>query len=92
MNEDSIYYFKNHLAWQMEPLSKTVYIFDLKNDKVYFIQDTGKDIWNLIDNKLSIKSIISLLSKRYDIDEKKLKNDIFQFVLDMVREDLIYVL
>lgn len=90
INKNSSYYFKNHLVWQIEPVTETVYVFDKKSGSSYLFENIGKDIWKMIHNKMYIKDIISLLLSHYDVPEHKLEEDVISFINEIIGEDLIY--
>lgn len=90
INNVSRYYLCKHLAWQIEPISETVYVIDNKNGGAYFFSNVEKDIWKMIYSKLTIKDIIDLLSKRYEVAYSQLEEDVKCFVNELIAEDLIY--
>lgn len=92
IEKKSSYHFKNHISWQIEPVTETVYIFDNKNGTSYFFENIGKDIWKMIDSKITVKDMIDLLSSRYEVSKVQLEEDIISFIDEIIGEDLIYEL
>ena len=90
MNLGSSYYFNNHLAWQIEPVTQTVYVFDNKNGESYLFEGISKDIWKMIYDKRPLKDMLELLVRRYDVSNEKLKADISEFINELLGDDLIY--
>lgn len=78
-----------HIAWQEEQTEKFVYIFDIPNNRWFYLNDVSKDIWLLIDNKRNINEIANELSKRYDVEYNILFNDIKEFINDLFIEGII---
>lgn len=60
-----------------------------KSSDIYYLNNMAKEIYSLIDNKLSIQEIYEKIKSEYDIDELELKNDIVEFIRDLQWKHLI---
>ena len=54
-----------------------------KNSDVYYLNNMAKEMYSLIDSKISIEKIYEQVKKEYDVEELELKNDIVNFVRDL---------
>jgi hypothetical protein len=59
-------------------------------NSVYTLNETGAFIWELIDGKKSIGTIIEALTVEYDIDQKTAESDVFLFVENMSKYLIIH--
>lgn len=60
-----------------------------KNSDVYYLNNMAKEMYSLIDSKISIEKIYEQVKKEYDVEELELKNDIINFVRDLQWKKLI---
>ena len=60
-----------------------------KNSDVYYLNNMAKEMYSLIDSKISIEKIYEQVKKEYDVEELELKNDIVNFVRDLQWKKLI---
>lgn len=52
-------------------------------DSVYTLNETGAFIWERIDGKRSLQSIIEALTSEFEIDTDTAKNDLLDFINKM---------
>ena len=60
-----------------------------KNSDVYYLNNMAKEMYSLIDSKISIEKIYEQVKKEYDVEELELKYDIVNFVRDLQWKKLI---
>ena len=60
-----------------------------ENDMLYSLNATGAFIWNLIDGKRDIKTIVHLLSDITTEDESVIGNDVLSHIKDLMMEKLV---
>lgn len=53
------------------------------------LNETGSEIWSLLDGKISAADIVRSLGDKFDVDEKSLKADIIRFLDDMVKREMV---
>jgi hypothetical protein len=75
-------------------LSGEVILFPLyKNSSemnyIYSLNETGAEIWNLIDGKRTLLEIKKAVMKKYDVDEKKLSKELKELITDLRSIDAI---
>jgi len=66
-------------------------IFDTTNEKVYVINETGADIVKLVLSGKTIGETVSTLAKEYQCGEDAIKNDVVEFVEDLLSKSLVQV-
>jgi hypothetical protein len=54
-------------------------------DSVFTLNETGAFIWDQIDGKRSVKEIVEIVVKEYDIDTDSAGKDVFEFINNMKR-------
>lgn len=52
-------------------------------DSVYTLNETGAFIWEQIDGKRDLESIIKSLTSEYDIDDSTARSDLIEFLNKM---------
>ena len=63
----------------------------VSNEKadLYYLNETAKFIWSMIDGTKSIDEISCVVANEYDAESESVKDDIVKFVRDMQRRKLI---
>ena len=49
----------------------------------------GARVWELLENKITIGEIVSVICEEYEVDEKTCTTDILSFINEMMESDLI---
>lgn len=60
------------------------------DEDVYSLNETGKEVWELIDGKRSLDLIIHDLAKKYHTNLEAIKNDVIELVSDFLNKGLIF--
>lgn len=55
----------------------------------YATNEVGTTIWNLLTEPKSIDEIVDVLLLEYDIQEKQCKTEVEEFILSMLKQELI---
>lgn len=87
---DERYYYCSHLAWQIEPSTKTVFILDKITNEMIIIEDSGRDIWLLISKESTLRDIIEKISISYECDASEIQDEILEFFTELLEKELIY--
>ncbi|MCR4745730.1 MAG: lasso peptide biosynthesis PqqD family chaperone [Lachnospiraceae bacterium] len=70
-------------------LKKTVSVADLSGEKAmidfetgkyYLIKGTGNDIWDMIQEEISVGEIVDRLLEEYDVTREKCTESVFNFL------------
>lgn len=59
------------------------------NDALYSLNSTGKAIWELLDQNMSVESICKKLSQEYSAQPGVIENDIMQILNELLKMDII---
>ncbi|MDD5584678.1 MAG: PqqD family protein [Candidatus Omnitrophica bacterium] len=75
------------LSWRV--IDDEVVILNLDSGNYYDLNAVGARIWNAITKKKSLGEIIEALKEEYQVDGKRLENDLKKILLDLEKEQLI---
>ena len=64
-------------------------IFFESNEKVYILNDIENEILNLIKKKNTLSEIINKLANKYNAKNEVIKNDVSDFVNNLLKANLI---
>ncbi len=79
-------------------IKKTLNVTDLSGEKVmidfdsgkyFMIKGSGNDIWDLIQNEITVDEIISSLLKEYDVSEEECAKSVEEFLEKLKEYDFI---
>lgn len=80
-----------YMSWQK--YGRIFFAVDERNDEVYELKNIAYEIITLlIYESYTLKQIVQILSKKYDIQEITIKNDVMEFIdqlnqVGIIRED-----
>jgi len=88
---------KTPIKTESDGKGKNVFLFREEDDRliiqgthvIYSIEQTGREIYESIDGKRSVKDIIKLLSDKYNISEKEASEDVLAFLNELLECNLI---
>lgn len=64
-------------------------MMDLEKGKYFALNSIGSRIWDLIENKISIKEVINKLLEEYEVDKDTCEKTVGEFIDKMNKENLI---
>lgn len=64
-------------------------LLDYENGFYYGLDDMGKKIYNLLENKKSVSEIVDELSVEYDVSKDILRNDVTHFIAQLLNAKLL---
>lgn len=67
-----------------------VLVFDPENDFFYEFNDTGSEIFLLIERKMSSKEILTLLKEKYKISSDKIEKELNDFIRRLIKLKIIH--
>ncbi|MCD6080429.1 MAG: PqqD family protein [Candidatus Omnitrophica bacterium] len=89
---DKIPQKNTELAWRVIDNETVIIPLDEQtsdSEKINFLNETGTRIWELIDGKNSIKDIVVMIVKEYEIDEEEGKKEVINFIKKLERKNLV---
>lgn len=60
-------------------------------DYIYTLEDVSVDIWDSINNKRTVEEITQLISKKYEVDEEIVSQDLIDLLDELKNDDLIVI-
>jgi hypothetical protein len=66
-------------------------MLSVSNGKYYNLGRIGGDIWDLINNPISIQQLVTELISQYDIGQDQCEEQVNTFIQNLLEEDLIHI-
>lgn len=60
-----------------------------KEDELFTLNETGRVIWENLNGKLTLRQIISFLSKEYDADPETISADVTGLTGELLKRNII---
>jgi len=60
-------------------------------DELYTLNETGKEIWDLIDGQRTLGTISTVLSSRYDAQNDEIAKDVIGMVSELVNRKILLI-
>ena len=79
-------HFSEHIKIREEKFGTVV--FDTLREKVFVVNETGKDILNLLREGKLIEDIIGLLASAYNVQPKDIKEDVAGFIKQLEKDKI----
>jgi Coenzyme PQQ synthesis protein D (PqqD) len=73
------------------PLDDDLVMADLETGNYYGLADTGRAIWNLIDEPIPVRAICDTLGSRYAVDPQLVEREVMGFLEQLRQHNLITV-
>ena len=73
-------------------LDGEVGMMHVENGKYYGMDPVGSRVWELIEKPRTVREVVSLLLKEYDVDENTCQEHVLDFINDLIKEDLISII
>ncbi len=88
-DENAFYRIPIFISWQQ--ILQYVYIIDERNNELFFIEDTGMEIWLQISNCVKISDIVNSLHLKYkDFDKEQIRTVVLEFINELLEGEFIY--
>ena len=66
-------------------------MLSIEKGKYYNLGEIGGEIWDLIDEEISINDLVDILTSRYDVEKSECEKQVVTFIEHLLKEDLIRV-
>ncbi|RMD88535.1 MAG: PqqD family protein [Calditrichaeota bacterium] len=66
-------------------------LFDAIEGEPYILNETATKIWQYLDGKTELNKIIEQIVCDYQIDKKQIKEEILQFVNELLEKELVEI-
>lgn len=67
-------------------------MLSVKNGKYYNLGEMGGEIWGYMKDPILVKTLISILTAKYNIAEVECEKQVIQFLNHLLKEGLLQVL
>ena len=81
------YKIKKDVLWKI--VEDEAVIVESEKDVYSYLNQTGTEIWKMIDQNCDLQTIQKTLLEKYDSDEQTLKQDISDVIDQLLEQDLI---
>ena len=58
-------------------------------DELYSLKETGRDIWDRLDGKTSLRDLINQLSDEYDASFQEIEADVFGLIKELLKRKFL---
>lgn len=82
----NIYISSEVLAQEVD--GETV-LLDLQSESYFGLDEIGTRIWQLLQKHTKLQKVFDILLKEYDVDEKRLENDLHELLNKLLDKKLI---
>ncbi|AWI06377.1 lasso peptide biosynthesis PqqD family chaperone [Clostridium drakei] len=68
-----------------------IVMMDISKGKYYGFNSVGSRVWEIIERPISIKEVVSILIKEFDVDAKTCEDTVLTFLNGLYNESLITI-
>lgn len=77
----------SRVAWQR--MEDRVLVLDPRKNAAHEFNETGAEIWELVDGNRSMEAIATEIAKRFEVEDEKALQDTQIFLCELVEKDLV---
>lgn len=77
----------NEILWKL--IDEKVVLLDMDEGRAITLNDVGSHIWITLANQKTKDELVQDVVTAFDIDEDTAKKDVFSFLNEMIKKDLI---
>ena len=66
-------------------------MLSVNKGKYYNLGEMGGEIWNLIEEKIDINQLVSVLMSKYDVEQSECEEQVIEFLEHLLKEELIEI-
>lgn len=82
--------FERNIAYRVRKIGGQIFL--IGENTYYELNEVAFEIWNCIENEKSIEDIVSYVGKEFDVDDKILVKDVYEFINVMENNNVIKVI
>lgn len=72
-------------------LDEGLVMMSLENNSYYGLDEIGKRVWEIIEDKISVQDLINILTNEYNVSNEECQKDIMELLKQLKKEDMILV-
>ena len=84
-------YIKRNNEVFASEIDEEIVMMNIQSGKYYGMDAIGSRIWELIDEKIRVKDIISTLLEEYDVTEEQCRKDVLDFLNELYDQQLVEI-
>ena len=77
------------ILWRV--IDEKVVLLDMDEGRAIMLNEVGSHIWTTLANQKTKDELVQDITLAFDIDEKTARKDVYYFLDDMIKRDLIRV-
>jgi hypothetical protein len=85
---DAVYQKNKKLPWRV--IEDCLVIVHLQDETVISLNETGAELWNLIDGKHSVEELINYLTDNFEVDSQMALDDVHFFISYLLEKEVIH--
>lgn len=66
-------------------------MMSIQQGEYYGLGKTGTFIWDHIEKSITLKELVTLITKKYNVSQEQCFNDIKPFITDLIEKELVVV-
>lgn len=82
-------YIKNNKDFIITRVDENLVFYSMESENVIILDEISEEIWNLLDDEVSVNEISSKLIEVYDVDKDTLTKDIESTISSFLEKKLI---
>ena len=83
-----MYRLYDDISWQI--YGNAVYIRKESNEKLYVLEGTSLEIWELLTGQGTFEDIVHFMLKKYDVSSDELVVDLNDVIELLIKKDIIF--
>ena len=85
------YYKRNNdILWKL--IEDRVVLLDMDEGRAITLNEVGSNIWTALEKHKTKEELLQDVTAAFDIDEKTARRDVYSFLDEMLKRDLIRVM
>ena len=84
-------YIKRNNEVFASEIDEEIVMMNIQSGKYFGMDAIGSRIWELIDEKIRVKDIISTLLEEYDVTEEQCRKDVLDFLNELYDQQLVEI-
>ena len=87
MNRNTMVSMKKQL--NVTDLSGEKVMVDFETGKYFLVKGVGNDIWDMLNEKISVGDIVTKLLAEYEVTEEECEKSVYEFLEQLKKADII---
>jgi hypothetical protein len=83
---------RNETQFLTSPLGEEIVMMNTDNGDYLGLDDIGADIWNILEQRMSVAVLKQHLLEVYNVTQEQLTQDLDLFLLQMIKHKMIVVI